>query len=163
MLTNCKISRYKIKKILKCFTEDITAIEASQLIKLNRKTINRYYNVFREIIIQLTVSTLKIKPDAGEFIGYIKGSYGYKCYFKIYKIDEKTFIHTRASEKPINAQKAANDPDFNNYLCYFYKRFPKFQGFTEKGYHYQLFESILKYSYSEEKLFNLIWKRLLNS
>lgn len=160
MLNNCKISQYKIKKILKDFTQDYTATETSKLMKLNIKTINRYYTIFRKIILDLVVKILKLKPEAGEYIGAIKGSYGYKCYFKIYKLDEKTFVHTRLSEKPSDLKYAIHDEDFNKYLYFFYKRFSKFHGFTREGYHYQLFESIVKYKYTKEELFDLIWEQM---
>jgi transposase-like protein len=43
-----RLSKYKIKKIIECFGEDITATFAAKILGLNRKTINRYYNEFRE-------------------------------------------------------------------------------------------------------------------
>ena len=52
MLKHSKISEYKIKKILKLFCEDLTAVKAANILKLNRKTINRYYRIFREKIMQ---------------------------------------------------------------------------------------------------------------
>jgi transposase-like protein len=42
-----RLSKYKIKKIIECFCIDIDATKAGQLLKLNRKTINRYYMHFR--------------------------------------------------------------------------------------------------------------------
>ena len=47
-----RLSKYKIKKIIDCFSEDITATSASKILKLNRKTINRYYNEFRQKIFE---------------------------------------------------------------------------------------------------------------
>ena len=41
-----RLSKYKIKKIIECFSEDIAATSASKILKLNRKTVNRYYNEF---------------------------------------------------------------------------------------------------------------------
>ena len=163
MLNNCKISQYKIKKILRCFTKDLTAVEASKLTKLNIKTINRYYNIFRKIILQIVLVVLKIRPEHGDFIGYIKGEYGDKCYFKIYKIDEETFVHTKLLEKPKNSNYAIHDKDFNKYLSFLYKRLSKFHGLKGQGYYYQLFESSIKYKYTEEELFNLIWEQLLKT
>ena len=52
MVKYSKISEYKIKKILKLFCEDLTAVKAANILKLNRKTINRYYGIFREKIMQ---------------------------------------------------------------------------------------------------------------
>ena len=39
-----RLSRYKIKKIIEYFSEDITASSAAKILKLNRKTINNYTN-----------------------------------------------------------------------------------------------------------------------
>lgn len=45
-----KLSDYKIKQILKCFSLELTAFQAAKQLSLNRHTIGRYYNIFREKI-----------------------------------------------------------------------------------------------------------------
>ena len=45
-----KLSDYKIKKILQCFANELTATQASKQLSLNRHTIDRYYQIFREKI-----------------------------------------------------------------------------------------------------------------
>ena len=160
MLSNSKISQYKIKKCLKYFTEDFTSRETSKLMILNKKTINRYYNIFREIVLQLIVNRLKIHPETGTYIGYIKGEYGTKSYLNIYKVNEKTFLHTKLCEKPSHKEYAMHDKDFNKYIGFLYKRLGKFRRLAEQGYYYQLYESVLRYNYREEELFNLIWEQL---
>ena len=50
-----KISEYKVKKILGCFCEDITATKTSKIVGLNRNTINRYYCIFREAILKKSI------------------------------------------------------------------------------------------------------------
>lgn len=161
MLSHCKKSHYIIKKILKFFTEDFTATETSKQLNLNRKTINRYYNIFRKIILKLNTKSLKFDPNSVDYIGWIKGTYGYKCYFKIYKQDEKTFFCTKIPEKPNSKKLATEDDDFSKYLSFIYERFSKFHGLSGKTYFYQLFESSAKYKYTKNYLFNLIWKQLL--
>ena len=47
-----RLSKYKIKKIIECFSEDITVSSAAKILKLNRKTINNYYNEFRRLILE---------------------------------------------------------------------------------------------------------------
>ena len=47
-----RLSRYKIRKIILCFAEDITASSASKILHINRNTINAYYNEIREKILQ---------------------------------------------------------------------------------------------------------------
>lgn len=64
MLKHGKISQYKIKKILKYFSEDLPAVKTAALLKLNRKTIDRYYNLFREKI--LLASTKEMEVISGE-------------------------------------------------------------------------------------------------
>ena len=39
-----------MKKILKCFCEDLPATKTASLLQVNRKTVDRYYNIFREKI-----------------------------------------------------------------------------------------------------------------
>lgn len=161
MLNNCKISQYKIKKILEYFVKDYTSTEAAKLAKLNRKTLDRYYNIFRKIILQIIMEILKIQPKQAEYIGYIKGTYGPKAYLKIYKVNKNIFLFTKMFEKPIDTKFAIHDKDFEKYLFYLHKRFSKFHGFTEQSYYYQLYEVICRYNFSEEDLFNLIWKQFL--
>ena len=46
-LSKAKLTGYKIKKIIECFSLNLTATQTSKLLKLNRKTINEYYMTFR--------------------------------------------------------------------------------------------------------------------
>lgn len=160
MLKNCKISQYKIKKILNCFAKDYTSTEASKLTKLDRKTVNRYYSIFRKITLQLFINSFGFHTNDKEYIGYIKGEYGPKAYFNIYKINEKNFLFVKLKEKPKDKMYAIHDKDFNKALGFIYSRFTKFYGFTTQSYYYQLFETMLRYNHSEEELLNLIWKNL---
>ena len=50
MIKNRKISVYKIKKIIRCFCADIKASKTAIILNINRNTINRYYNLFRNLI-----------------------------------------------------------------------------------------------------------------
>jgi transposase len=47
-----RLSKYKVKKILKFFCEDITAYKTATLLGYNRHTIERYFNIFREHILE---------------------------------------------------------------------------------------------------------------
>ena len=47
---NKGLSDYKIKKIMRHFCEDITASKTATLLNINRNTINRYFNLFRQKI-----------------------------------------------------------------------------------------------------------------
>lgn len=45
-----KLSDYRIKKILRCFSDELTAVQAAKQLSLNRNTADRYYALFREKI-----------------------------------------------------------------------------------------------------------------
>ena len=51
-----RLSGHKIRKIIACFSEDINASSAAKILGLNRKTINLYYNHFRCLILQQSLS-----------------------------------------------------------------------------------------------------------
>ena len=81
MFINSKLSKYKIEKIIKCFCIDIDASKTAQLLKLNRKTINRYFNVFRTLICHHQCS------EKERFIGVVE-------------VDESYFGPARVRGKP---------------------------------------------------------------
>lgn len=45
-----RLSKNRVTKIIRCFCLDIDASKTAELLRLNRKTINRYYGLFREAI-----------------------------------------------------------------------------------------------------------------
>ena len=45
-----KLSDYRIKKILRCFSDELTAVQTSKQLSLNRNTVDRHYAIFREKI-----------------------------------------------------------------------------------------------------------------
>lgn len=49
-MKHSKLSQYKIKKIIECFCVDVEASKTALLLKINRNTINRYFNLFRQAI-----------------------------------------------------------------------------------------------------------------
>lgn len=60
-----RLSKYKIRKIINCFSMDLTATATSELLKLNRKTVNNYFTEFRELI--LADSIQKHQKELGTF------------------------------------------------------------------------------------------------
>ena len=60
-----RLSRHKIRKIILCFSEDITASSASKILHINRNTINAYYNEIREKILQHSLK--EQEKELGEF------------------------------------------------------------------------------------------------
>ena len=60
-----RLSKYKRKKILELFAEDINAIKVSRLVGVNRNTVYLYFKIFRENIAKFQEEqTLK---EGGEF------------------------------------------------------------------------------------------------
>lgn len=45
-------SDHIVKKIIRCFCEDLPASKTASLLQINRNTINRYFNFFRESILK---------------------------------------------------------------------------------------------------------------
>ncbi len=45
-----KLSNYQIKKILQNFCLELTAVQTARLVRVNRHTVDRYYQMFREKI-----------------------------------------------------------------------------------------------------------------
>jgi len=50
MLKYCRLSDYKMKKIMRCFCVDIPATKATLLLNMNRNTTTRFFRLFREAI-----------------------------------------------------------------------------------------------------------------
>ena len=47
---NKPISAYKFRKVVLCFCLDLTAVQTSKLLGINRNTINKYFNMFRQLV-----------------------------------------------------------------------------------------------------------------
>ena len=71
-----KLSDYKVKKIVRFFCADVDATKTSILLGFNRKTINRYYLIFRECI-------------------YIKQTIDKEQFYGTVELDEAYFGHKR--------------------------------------------------------------------
>lgn len=160
MLNYCKISQYKIRKILRFFVEDYTSTTVSKVMKLNRKTIDRYYKIFRKTFRPLIIKIIQSVSLNDNYMGYIKGEYGPKTYLNIYRVNDRFFLVTKAIGKPSNEDDPLQNSDFKKFKEYAHKRLSKFQGLTERTYYYQLSESSFKYAYSQKELFNLLWTAL---
>lgn len=59
MIKYNRLSRYTIQKIIKCFCIDVDASKTSKLLCINRNTINRYFNLFREAIFEYQTTQFK--------------------------------------------------------------------------------------------------------
>jgi len=45
-----KLSIYRIKKILKCFANELTATQTAKILRMHRNTVDRFFQIFRESI-----------------------------------------------------------------------------------------------------------------
>jgi transposase len=54
-LKSSRISGKKYRLIVRCFSVDCTATQTTKIVNINRNTANRYYNLFREEIINASI------------------------------------------------------------------------------------------------------------
>ena len=55
MIKYSKLSSQKIREILTLFLKDFTATQTAEILETSRNTINRYYAIFREEIVRLSI------------------------------------------------------------------------------------------------------------
>ena len=60
-----RLSDYKIKKIMECFCNDLTASTSAKILSLNRKTVNAYFKEFRIKILENSIKNHT--KELGEF------------------------------------------------------------------------------------------------
>jgi transposase len=60
-----RLTKHKVNKILRCFSVDIGATQASQLLGINRNTINAWYHTFRIALAEFQEE--QIKQSSGAF------------------------------------------------------------------------------------------------
>ena len=61
-----RLSTYTIKKIITCFSEDLTASKTAKLLNINRNTINAYFNEFRDKIFTFLMEKNQAKSTKKE-------------------------------------------------------------------------------------------------
>ena len=66
MIDNAKLSRHKLLKIVDCFCVDIEATKAAYLLPINRNTMNRYFNLFRRLILSHQMAEME------KFVGIVE-------------------------------------------------------------------------------------------
>ena len=60
MRYNSKLSTYKVKKIIKFFCVNVDVTKTALLTDINRNTINRWYNIFRQEIYEYQVNQKRL-------------------------------------------------------------------------------------------------------
>lgn len=162
MFKYSKISNYKVKKILLCFANNLTATETSKLEKLNRTTINKYYHLFRELIYEYTehkVST--IKNLCIHCCGFFSTEYGDQCYYNMYKIEDLYFAAksncSRTCCKMALTCNLRKEAYFKNF-----DRVTKFFGISKNTHYLHVIESVYRINFNEEKIYSLLLKMISN-
>jgi transposase-like protein len=110
-IKHAHISERKFKEILKCFCVDLTAMQTAQLTGINRNTINRYYQKFRQRIVKLCNIDSPFKGEIEVDESYFgakrvkgkrgRGARGKTIVFGLLKRDGKVY-----TEIVLDAQKA---------------------------------------------------------
>lgn len=161
MLTKSKISHYKIKKTLEYFVQDYSSTEVSKIVKLNRKTIDRYYKFFRNIMHQLFIKLLYDLPQSSHYLGCVESEYAGNNFFNVHKFNKKIFLVRILAEETIRLDNiVVQDNNFYNFARFVYLRFSKFYGLTQQNHYLQVCESIVRYNYTKQELFDYTWGKL---
>lgn len=54
-----RISRQKYTVLFNCFAADIAAVTAGKVVGINRKTADRYYKMFRSVVLEAAIEERK--------------------------------------------------------------------------------------------------------
>ena len=179
---------FKIKKIIKCFSEDLTASSTARILGINRNTINTYYDEFRKKLLLYSIEVTK--QEYGEFEldeSYFgakrirgkrgRGAAGKTPVFGLLKRNGKgSTIHTdgwRAYDGLIlngythhrvfhNENEFARGKSHVNGIESFWsfakRRLAKFNGLTDEKFILHLKESEVRFNYRHDNFYNLIEK-----
>ncbi len=60
------LSKYYIKKLISCFSNEMTATETSRKLKVNRNTVNKYYRIIREAVADYQELQLQYHKNASD-------------------------------------------------------------------------------------------------
>lgn len=65
------LSKYYIKKIINCFSSEMTATETSRKLKINRNTVNKYYRIIREAIVDYQELQFRIQSFTDDGVRHL--------------------------------------------------------------------------------------------
>lgn len=161
MIKHARISKYKIKKILKYFVDDFAAVEAQKIVKSNIRTVERYYNIFREIIDAIAGELVFKHNFEATYIGWMQATYCSELYLDIFRYGKKLYLPNVLQERPQHEMQALADKSFSKFAVFFYTRAKKFYGFSKKNYNNQLIENSIRWYFNDsDKLFKVIYEKL---
>lgn len=163
MIKYAKISDYKVKKIILCFSNNLNATETSKLLKLNRTTINKYYSYLRVLIYNHTETILKRGVvNCSICCGYYRTEYGEQHYYNIYYVDN-IFLAQKTECSMICKKMALNSKSINKAYLKNFDRITKFYGIDKNSHYLHVIESVYRMSFNEDELFEKLVKLLKNS
>lgn len=157
MIKRHRLSDYTVKKILRCFCADLTAVQTAEVLGFNRKTIDRYFSIFRERILeyeheQLAPFSGEIELDESYFGARRvrgkrgRGAAGKTPVFGVLKRGEKVFVTvvracSREELMPIITGKILSESTI------YTDGWKAYDGLILNGYdHYRVFHSLNEFS-----------------
>lgn len=163
MFKYSKLSQYKIKKILYCFSMDLTALQTAGLLKLNRNTINRYYKLFREgkVYIQIIPNS-----SSETLLGIVKekiklDSVVYTDSFRAYNhLSINGYKHYRINHSKEFARGKNHINGIENFWSYCKMRLAKFHGLKREEFLLHLKESEFRFNNRNKDLYKMMFQAI---
>lgn len=172
---NKKIDKNSFTNICKCFSEDLTASEASTKIDISRVTINKYYKILRNYINLYYCHTLNSSPKYCylKYFNFNKNMIFYIEHnseiillndFK-YSIQEE-IKKSLLNNRKINCAKLLLNENKNTYLLlgymnkknslntYISERLKKFRGINKNNINTHIKESIFRFNNKNTTIFS---------
>ena len=79
---------------MRCFCEDLDATKTSKILQINRNTINRYFNIFREIIFYQETGEFELDERSYFRTKRIRGKNYWKAYEKF--VPKDRYVQSKA-------------------------------------------------------------------
>lgn len=163
MIKHSKLTSYKIKKILRLFCADIPAVKAAQILDFNRKTVDRYYNIFREKIVHASECEMRqltrrealdqVCVDTKSLYKLCKKNCGKIPVFGIIKRGDKVFVSLVKDCAEINFQEQQEPAVVQEVPRILAHGTPEYDGFLFNTYdHYRVYATYNKHEQQKKHL-----------
>lgn len=160
MISKAKISRSEIRELLTFFVDDYTSTKTANLLSINRNTANKYYKLFRNISFMLMLDNIYNTNTEINYVGCTSIDYGSHCCYNVYKAKQKIWLLRLLNKGFTEKNSIISDKDFFDFLNFTELRLSKFYGLSRQNIYLHYFESLLRYNFSKDEIFNFIWSRL---